>query len=69
MEEDMKSEWRVATNRACGEKDYQVYRIRNIEATDHAGNREFWGGVFKAKADAEQKATELNAEISELDKK
>lgn len=44
----MKNPWRVATNHICGEKHYQVYRFRHPGETDHAGNREWRGGIFMA---------------------
>jgi hypothetical protein len=34
----MENPWRVATNYACGEKHYQVYRFRHPGETDHTGN-------------------------------
>lgn len=36
----MKSEWRVTCNYICGGLVYNVYRLRDRDATDHSGNRE-----------------------------
>lgn len=46
----MENPWRVATNYVCGEKHFQVYRFRHPGETDHAGNREWRGGIFKTLA-------------------
>ena len=56
----MKSEWRVAHIYAGGYSDYQVYRLRDVNAVDHSGNREYRGGCFDHKEDAESYADELN---------
>lgn len=37
----MKSEWRVTCNYICGDLIYDVYRLRDRDATDHSGNREY----------------------------
>lgn len=37
----MKSEWKVTSQYVGGEKIYQVYRLRDIDAVDHSGNREY----------------------------
>ena len=36
----MKSEWRVPCNYVCGDRFYNVYRLRDRDAIDHSGNRE-----------------------------
>ena len=41
-------------------KTYQVYRFRHPGETDHTGNREWRGGIFKTKAEAQALADELN---------
>lgn len=56
----MENPWRVATNHVCGEKHYQVYRFRHPGETDHTGNRECRGGIYKTKAEAQAFADELN---------
>lgn len=56
----MENPWRVATNYACGEKHYQVYRFRHPGETDHTGNRE-WRGGLETEEEAQALADELNA--------
>ena len=55
-----KSEWKVSTNVIGAVKVYQVYRVRNVDAVDHSGNREY-DKTYKNKSDAEKRALELNA--------
>jgi len=52
--------WRVATNHVCGEKHFQVYRFRRLGQTDPAGNREWRGGIFATKEEAQKFANVLN---------
>ena len=52
--------WRVATNHVCEEKHFQVYRFRRLGQTDHAGNREWRGGIFATKEEAQKFANVLN---------
>ena len=40
----MKSEWKVTSNPINGKTMYAVYRLKDINAVDHSGNREFAGG-------------------------
>lgn len=54
-----KSEWKVSTNVIGAVKVYQVYRVQNVDAVDHSGNREF-DRTYKNKSDAEKRALELN---------
>lgn len=56
----MENPWRVATLYVCGKKDYQVYRFRHPGETDHAGNREWRGGIFVTKKEAQRFADVLN---------
>lgn len=58
----MEKPWRVATVvwSVDEEKHYQVYRFRHPGETDHAGNREWRGGIYKTKAEAQTFADELN---------
>lgn len=56
------SEWRVSCNPVAGKTFYQVYRIRDIDAIDHSGNRETRGGLYESRIDAEKLAATLNAE-------
>ena len=36
----MKGEWRISSTYAGGKYYYQVFRLRDVKAIDHAGNRE-----------------------------
>ena len=56
----MKSEWRVTSNSINGKKMYAVYRLRDINAVDHSGNREFAGSYIDNRDAAEIVAKELN---------
>jgi len=56
----MHSEWRVTSNFISDEKMYAVYRLRDINAVDHSGNREFAGGWTLYKQAAIEVAAELN---------
>ena len=57
----MKSEWRVASNHVCGEIIYQVYRLLDIHAVDHSGNRQYVEGLFSTEKTAQLLADGLNA--------
>lgn len=59
----MPSEWRVTCNPIDGEYLYRVYRLRDVNATDHSGNREFHGSWTADKATAEAAAKKLNEEV------
>lgn len=48
----MKGEWKVASIYAAGLRLYQIYRLRDVNATDHSGNREYTGPVFGSEAEA-----------------
>lgn len=37
----MKSKWKVTSNNINGKKMYAVYRLKDVNATDHSGNREY----------------------------
>ena len=56
----MKSEWRVTSQYRDGKQIFQVYRLRDVNAVDHSGNREYSGGIFDNDDDAEKLADELN---------
>lgn len=53
----MKSEWRVTTNHIATDEGrvpmYSVYRLRDVNAVDHSGNREMIGRWFDDKEVAE----------------
>lgn len=54
--------WTVTTNvLSDGTYIYQVYRNRFANEPDHSGNREFRGGIFSSKEEAQKFADELNA--------
>lgn len=54
------SEWRVAHQYAGGETFIRVYRLRDKDAVDHSGNREYYDGVFDNDRQAEKIAAVLN---------
>ena len=57
----MKSEWRVTCNFISGHGYlYQVYRLKDKDAVDHSGNREFMGPLYDEKKVAQKVADELN---------
>lgn len=58
----MRSEWKVQKTYCCGDKFWQVYRTRNINETDHDGNREYADGIFNSAAEAQALAQRLNSE-------
>ena len=61
----MKSEWRVSTNYVCGGKEYQVYRLLDVDKTDEGGNREYDNTIFTSKDKAVELANDLNKEEAE----
>lgn len=56
----MKGKWKVASNCIGGEMMYIVYRLRDVDAVDHSGNREYAGEYIKNKAAALLRAEALN---------
>ncbi len=56
----MPSEWRVTSNYIGDKKMYGVYRLRNINETDHSGNREQVGGWMAYRQAAVELAAALN---------
>lgn len=56
----MRSKWKITWQRVGNTDIYQVYRIRNINAIDHAGNREYFPGTFDNEAAAQAVADRLN---------
>ncbi len=57
------SKWRVTANPVSGTMLYSVYRIRDVDAIDHSGNRESYGPWFDTKEEAEALAKKLNEEV------
>ena len=58
----MKSEWKVTSNIIGGEKMYAVYRLKDINAVDHNGNREYAGGYTANRDKCVAIAAALNME-------
>lgn len=56
------SKWMVSSNYFNGAYHYQVYRLIDMFAVDHSGNREYRGEVFSDKLSAQAYADSLNAE-------
>jgi hypothetical protein len=56
----IKSEWRVSSNSINGERMYIAYRLLDVKAVDHSGNREYHGGYMISRAKAEEIARQLN---------
>ena len=56
----MKSEWRVTSNYINGQKMYGVYRLLDINAVDHSGNREYHGGYTLDRNEAQAIVDGLN---------
>ena len=57
----MKSPWKVSLNVIGTEKIYQVYRLYDIQKTDHSGNREVDHIIHENENDAIERCRELNA--------
>lgn len=61
----MMSEWRVTTNYIQTDEGrvpmYGVYRLRNVDETDHSGNREMLDRWFEERELAEVYAQTMNA--------
>lgn len=62
----MKSEWRVTTNHFVSDEGrvpmYGIYRLRDVNAVDHSGNREELGRWFEDKELAEDVCRVMNEE-------
>lgn len=54
----MKSEWRVSYNPMVG---YIAYRLRNTEAIDHSGNREYYGEYSEDEKEIQEIVDKLNS--------
>lgn len=57
--------WKVTSNPIGGMSMYAVYRIRDIDAVDHSGNREYATGFMDDKQEAQKIADRLNCCIDE----
>lgn len=58
----MKSKWMVSFQYINGMKLYSVYRLKDVDAVDHSGNRETHSGFFEDRKSAEDCADQLNEE-------
>ena len=58
----MKSKWKVTSNPINGTTMYAVYRLRDVDAVDHSGNREFAGEWTENREAAQVVADNLNRE-------
>ena len=56
------SKWMVSSNYFNGAYHYQVYRLIDMFAVAHSGNREYRGEVFSDKTSAQALADKLNME-------
>ena len=56
----MKSKWKVTSNPINGKSMYAVYRQRDVNATDHSGNRKYATGYTDNEFAAESIANNLN---------
>lgn len=56
----MTSEWMVTSNSIGGKVMYAAYRLKDVNAPDHAGNRVLGGGYTEDKQVAEILAEILN---------
>ncbi|QOV18939.1 hypothetical protein INP51_13240 [Blautia liquoris] len=61
----MKGKWEVTAQFIADTQMYAVYRLRDVDAVDHSGNREYAGGYVTDRAEAEFVAERLNAEDEE----
>ena len=58
----MKSKWKVTSNPINGTTMYAVYRLRDVNAVDHSGNREHAGEWTENMEAAQEVADQLNTE-------
>jgi hypothetical protein len=56
----MKSEWQVSSNRIAGKMQYIVFRFKDIDAVNHSGNREYFGGYTEDYESRVHVAQQLN---------
>ena len=61
----MKSEWRVSKIPAGEGCVYGVYRLFDVQKTDHSGNREEFWRTFEDRNEAAMVARQLNEEEEE----
>lgn len=56
----MKSEWKVTSNLIGEHIKYAVFRLCDIQETDHSGNREFATDYMDSRDQAQKTANDLN---------
>lgn len=56
----MKGKWDITANPLGGRMMYAVYRLRDTDAVDHSGNREYATGYMDDREEAERIAEERN---------
>lgn len=61
----MKGKWKVTTQFIGNVRIYAVYRLRDVDAVDHSGNREYAREYVLNKSEAEFVAKMLNGEAEE----
>lgn len=61
------SKWKVTSNYIGDKKMYAVYRLRDINAVDHSGNREYAGGWIENREAVQIVADQLNGEEAKAD--
>ena len=57
----MKGPWSVTSQFIDSERIFQVYRLRDVDTVDHAGNREYEQEIFLSRTAAERHAHTMNA--------
>ncbi len=58
----MPGKWNVSMQYIDGRAEYIVYRLKNVNAVDHSGNREYFGNYTTDEAAAKAVAKKLNEE-------
>lgn len=56
----MIGKWEVTSNQIGDTTMYAVYRLRDVNAVDHSGNREYAGGYTENREACELLAKQLN---------
>ncbi|MDD3109630.1 MAG: hypothetical protein PHH32_03190 [Eubacteriales bacterium] len=56
----MKGPWKVTSNLIIDQKQYQVYRLRDMNEVDHSGNREYGSDLMTDLDAAKAIADRLN---------
>ena len=64
----MKSAWKIRSQYLGGQKIYQVYRLKDMDADDQIGNRTYAGAWRRDKAEAVALMEKLNKEEAEKEK-